>query len=128
MLLENEIMRKTHSSYFKAKRAERRYAPTPCLFHQLKHFLVFTAHAVTGAENFFFVEGIRLQFLDELVARFDNLVQRINLFLVEFYFFCNSTLLWNAVLTEQQLEHQECECNQGGYSNKKTYAQLAMLR
>ncbi len=60
MLLENEIMRKTHSSYLKPKRAEWRYAPTPCLLHQLKHFFVFAAHAVAGAENFFFVEGIGL--------------------------------------------------------------------
>ena len=30
------------------------------LLHQLKHFLVLAAHAVAGAEYFFFVEGIRL--------------------------------------------------------------------
>ena len=60
MLLENEIMRKTHSSYLKVKRAERRYAPTPCLLHQLKYFLVFAAHAIVGAKYFFLVEGIAL--------------------------------------------------------------------
>ena len=30
------------------------------LFHQLKHFFVFAAHAVAGAEDFFFVEGVGL--------------------------------------------------------------------
>ena len=70
-----------------AKRAERRYAPTPCLFHQLKHFFVLSAHAVAGAQDFFFVEGIGFEFVDKFVAAFNDFVQRIYLLLIELDFF-----------------------------------------
>ena len=32
--------------------------PFFCLFYQLKYFLVLAAHAVAGAEDFFFVERV----------------------------------------------------------------------